>query len=257
MRTEVLQRVFFAAACVGLSFELYPIAAYLTSDLACPSPLLYSSFGLLTEIQTIAVGLLALLSLRRALRNSCLLILAFLLLSLPLADQRFYSNHLFLLSIYTSFYAARAFVEGERYLLATQMQLSIVYFFSSLSKINTPFLSGAFIWGYWIKSGPFAVPEIFQVSSFFALVAFSTILAELLLAFLLWIPRYKSSALVAGVIFHLGLFATAPEGQFIQLFVFCCTVFSIYCSLEILTQVQAGSLSPVKKDKPGSSSPSS
>lgn len=126
-------------------------------------------------------------------------------------DQQLYSSHhLFvtLLLIYLAFarsdarWSLHARLRGGRDLvpwwpqLLMLTQVSVLYLFAALSKINPVFLDGGSLQG-WMRPG---LPE-----GIFPALAIATIATELFLAVGLWVPRVRWLAAAAGVGLHLSI----------------------------------------------------
>ncbi|HJZ45548.1 MAG TPA: HTTM domain-containing protein [Roseiflexaceae bacterium] len=136
-------------------------------------------------------------------------------------DQQLYSNHLYLATLVVllltiadsgaccSLDARRS---GSRHvilewpLLLLKIQISIVYFYAALLKINPQYLSGSTIASFW----PFN--QLMTLSGSWSLVlpliASVSILTEFFLAVALWIPRLRWFALAVGVGFHMMIIWT-------------------------------------------------
>jgi hypothetical protein len=126
-----------------------------------------------------------------------------------LCDQQLYSNHYYLLLLLTLLLTisdsgadlsldarragARQSVVGWPVLLI-KLQLSAVYFFAAVTKLNPVFMSGEVIRRY--AEGGLILP---LPPAWLALLAVAT---ELFLAFGLWLPGLRWAALVAGLALH-------------------------------------------------------
>jgi uncharacterized membrane protein YphA (DoxX/SURF4 family) len=140
---------------------------------------------------------------------------AALLLSLSLAaavlvEQQAYSNHLTLcawsalwlvLSRSEARWSLRARIDGPRQVqlgdqILLMTQLSVVYLFTGLLKINERFLSGEIVARYaW-----FDLPD-----SLASLVAIGAVITEVGLAIGLWLPRIRWWVAVAGLGLHVAI----------------------------------------------------
>ena len=127
-----------------------------------------------------------------------------------LGDQQTYSNHLYLmlpvaalvtvaqsgaaLSLDARREGGREWVPGwPVWLLCAQV--SIVYAFAALAKLNPDFLSGSVVASYLRRDGLLALPDAWRVPradarSFRSLA----ICSEAFLAFALWVPRWRPAA---------------------------------------------------------------
>jgi hypothetical protein len=98
-----------------------------------------------------------------------------------------------------------------------QLQVSIVYFYAALMKLNPQFLRGEVVASQvrtWLDGGDVAAaaegaaraagaaPE---PALLWAALSIAAILVESFLVFGLWLPRTRGVAMASGVLFHLGL----------------------------------------------------
>ena len=158
-----------------------------------------------------------------------------------LSDQQTYSNHLYLMlpvaalltvadsGAAVSLDARRA---GERdwvpgwpvWLLCAQ--ISIVYAFAALAKLNPDFLSGSVVASYLRRDGLLAVPAAWRSLEPMLVMSLFAICSEAFLAFALWIPRWRPAALVVGLGLHLFIAGfLVPTGP---LFVFSLLMLPLY-----------------------------
>jgi Vitamin K-dependent gamma-carboxylase len=131
-------------------------------------------------------------------------------------DQQLYSNHLYLamlvmllLTIAES--GARFSLDACRSggrdlilewpLLLLKIQISIVYFYAALLKVNSHYLSGAILASFWPFNQLAALPGGWL--AVLPILAVASILTELFLAFALWVPRLRLLALGVGIGFHM------------------------------------------------------
>ncbi len=124
-------------------------------------------------------------------------------------DQQTYSSHRMLVMLLCSYLAfaasdstwairstGRASPPEPRLLM--MVQLSVVYLFAALSKVNNAFLSGAVLrLAIW-----WPVPDWL-----FAPLAYATVATELFLALGLWFRRTRSTAVCAGLGLHISIVA--------------------------------------------------
>jgi predicted DCC family thiol-disulfide oxidoreductase YuxK len=142
------------------------------------------------------------------------------------SDEQLYSNHLYLLALVVGVltlagagaaFSADGRERSERRTTATvpawgpfliRFQVTTLYAFSALAKLNPSYLSGSVMASYLRTDGPFAVPEAwrsFQAMFVLSLLALSL---EALLAIGLWIPHWRRTAFVAGLFLHVGILLT-------------------------------------------------
>lgn len=135
-------------------------------------------------------------------------------------DRQLYSNHLYLLIVLVALLivadagAARSLDSlrrGPRAVPAlgpdlVRIQVTIVYAFAALWKLNPEFLSG-FVLGTATAGGFVPVPAALRTPDLLAWLAMLTIGFELLVAFGLWSARLRPLAAAIGVALHIGFIA--------------------------------------------------
>jgi hypothetical protein len=144
-------------------------------------------------------------------------------------DEQTYSSHRLLATLLVAYLAfarsdanwavrrVRGSVRrGPQVLMMTQ--LSVVYLFASLSKLNAMFLSGAPLSKWlWI-----ALPWWG-----FTAMAMATVVTEVFIAGGIWIRRYRVGATLVGVLLHLSIVTLMAE-QTIPLIAFAVTCLCLY-----------------------------
>lgn len=156
-------------------------------------------------------------------------LLAVTMSAVLLSDQQLYSNHLYLLILVTALLTlARSgsalsldalLGRGAPTIpawpvLLLRAQLSIVYAFAALSKINAAFLSGTVVAVTLRRDGPLAVPQEWRTFEPMAAISLLAVLTELFLAVALWSPRWRRTAFVVGAGLHVGIAIWfIPTGQ--------------------------------------------
>jgi hypothetical protein len=138
-------------------------------------------------------------------------------------DQQLYSNHLYLATLVVLLltiaqsgarFSLDARWSGGRDLilewpiLLLKIQISIVYFYAALLKVNPQYLSGALLAGFWPLNELAALPGGWSSVPILPIIAVVSILTELFLAAALWVPRLRLLALVIGVGFHMVIIWT-------------------------------------------------
>ncbi len=138
-------------------------------------------------------------------------------------DQQLYSNHLYLATLVILLltiaesgarFSLDARWSGGRDLmlewpiLLLKIQVSIVYFFAALVKVNPQYLSGAMLAGFWPFNTLATLPGGWSPAQILPLLAVASILTELFLAIALWVPRLRWFALLVGIGFHLMIIYT-------------------------------------------------
>ena len=106
-------------------------------------------------------------------------------------------------------------------ILLMKIQLSLVYFFAAIAKLNPIFLSG-----YVIASRTTHPTLAQQAPIVLSGLAVASVAAEAWLSFALWFPRLRVAAIVVGVVMH----AMVPLifGLYVGLIVFSLTAVSLY-----------------------------
>lgn len=107
-----------------------------------------------------------------------------------LLDEKSYSNHGYLLGLVVLLLAA-----GWQRLLA--FQISVVYLFSALAKLNPEYLSGDVLAAF------FAVPRL--PAPAYPLAAVASVVTELFVVAALWVPTLRRFGFLAALFLHLGM----------------------------------------------------
>jgi predicted DCC family thiol-disulfide oxidoreductase YuxK len=132
-------------------------------------------------------------------------------------DQQLYSNHLTLLTVLTALTGlanggaalsldARA-GRGSPLVPAwgiglIKIQITSLYLFAALSKLNPSYLSGSVMASYLRTDGPLAVPESWRAFEPMLVLSLIAVMGELFLAIALWLPRWRRNAFVVGLGLH-------------------------------------------------------
>jgi predicted DCC family thiol-disulfide oxidoreductase YuxK len=137
-----------------------------------------------------------------------------------LLDQQLYSNHLYLIVLVCGLLTVAdsgaalsldAFRVGESTEISgwpiwlLRLQVSVVYGYAALSKLNPDFLSGSVVASYLRKSGPLAMPESWRFLEPMLILSVLAICTEAFLAVALWSRRWRPAALVAALALHVGI----------------------------------------------------
>jgi uncharacterized membrane protein YphA (DoxX/SURF4 family) len=138
-------------------------------------------------------------------------------------DQQLYSNHLYLATLVVLLltiaesgarFSLDARWSGGRDLilewpiLLLKIQISIVYFYAALLKVNAQYLSGAMLASFWPFNELTTLPGGWSSIQILPFLAVVSILTELFLSIALWAPRLRWLALAVGVGFHLMIIYT-------------------------------------------------
>jgi predicted DCC family thiol-disulfide oxidoreductase YuxK len=168
-------------------------------------------------------------------------VLAATLAAVLLLDQQLYSNHLYLMvlivGLLTIADAGAAISMDARRTKTPQMvpawptwlvraQVSIVYGFSALAKLNLTFLSGSVLAASLRRSGPLALPDAWRAAEPMMILAVLAACLEAFVAVALWLPRWRPAGLVAGLALHAGI--TGWLSPTYQLLVFSLMMLPLY-----------------------------
>jgi len=156
-----------------------------------------------------------------------------------LVDQQTYSNHLYLLSLVVALLTVaeshrRPSLEGADpdattvpawSVMLLKLQVSIVYIFGAVSKINFAFLSGAVLY---LNLRPSLKGMVGHFPPVLLVMAAASILLELWLAAALWSPRWRTRAVSIGIAFHVGIVLSLRTSESVQLIVFTTLMSTLY-----------------------------
>lgn len=109
-----------------------------------------------------------------------------------------------------------------------KLQVTIVYTFTALAKVNLLFLSGVIIRGYLRQTGPLAFPAMLRIFPVMSALSFLSIAIELFLATALWSKKLRGAAVVIGIAFHLVLTTLAEPKMVVGIGVFSAVMFALY-----------------------------
>lgn len=109
-----------------------------------------------------------------------------------------------------------------------KIQLSILYFFAAVAKINFSYLSGVTIRPNVLAGWLMPLPDALDRHEVFLLVALFSIALEFYLAFALWLPRHRKVAMSAGAVLHISFVLAFPAGLILALTIFALTIFAMY-----------------------------
>jgi hypothetical protein len=148
-----------------------------------------------------------------------------------LIDQQLYFSHLYLLTLIVLLLTLAEFGRsGESQsvwrwpIVLLQIQLSIVYFFAAVTKVNSVYLSGYMLGAALRQDLPRAVfnPRVLTM------LAVASIVIELFLAAAFWIRRFRRLAVLVGVVFHFTMIVTLAPTVAAQLALFAAACIAIY-----------------------------
>ncbi len=153
----------------------------------------------------------ALFALGFATRAAAVALVLTLVLALA-ADQQLYSNHLYLLLLATfliaiSLGAGRGSSRGPAGwpIALLRWQVSLVYGFAALAKLNPTYLSGSVVGSYLRDGGLLALPQDWRNFQLLFVLSIVGVLCEAFLAVALWLPRWRQTAFVVGLFLHTGI----------------------------------------------------
>jgi len=93
-------------------------------------------------------------------------------------------------------------------ILLLKIEISIVYFYAALLKINPQYLSGVMLTTFWPFNQLAVQPGFWSAVPILPILAVASILTEFFLAVALWVPRLRWLALAVGVGFHMLFYCT-------------------------------------------------
>jgi predicted DCC family thiol-disulfide oxidoreductase YuxK len=156
-------------------------------------------------------------------------------------DQQLYSNHFYLLVVVAFLLTCAdsgaaisldARRKGPRDAIPgwpvtlLKLQLSIVYGYAVLAKLNLFYVSGSVFSVYWVREGWLALPDpLRRVEVLFPLAVVS-LLVEATLAVGMWLPRLRHQTFLLGLAFHLAIIPTMGVPG--QLVLFAALMFALY-----------------------------
>lgn len=213
-----LARVIIGVAAIIRAFISLPELLQLTDEVTMRAPYLQwtpePTLPLVITVITIWVvaGILFTLGWKVPLIGPVLLLTVVFVISL---DEQIYANHLYLLAwlvLLLTLAGAGSGLTVTRSdepvirwpVLLLMAQLSIVYGFSALTKLNESFLSGRVLAGT-LGSGLVGFPEALRTPRFLSLVATAAVIAELFIAVFIWRKRFRPAAFILGLGLHLSI----------------------------------------------------
>ena len=245
-RPVAAARIVIGLVCLVRAFEAARVMSLVLAPSSAPMPLFdwsprltpdqLPAFILLWEVAALAFAA----GLRTRVAGG---VLAAVMGSSLLLDQQLYFSHLYLLTLVVVLltladcgarYSVDARTRGARRSVPAwpvtllKLQLSIVYFFAGVTKINSQYLSGSVIEHVFKREGVGALPELLRSPRILAALALSSVLLEIALAFAFWSRRARVPAVLAGACFHLMMVATITPGVSVQLAIFAVVMLSLY-----------------------------
>lgn len=174
-------------------------------------------------------------------------------------DQQSYSNHVYLLTLIvvllTLAHGGGRFSVDARLgraqetipawpIVLLKWQMSIVYFFAAVSKINITYISGGILAINMREGWAFPLPDAWLRWELMMPLAIVSILTEMFLALAFWSPRYRYSAIFIGIAFHVVIALTFPMRTGFPLAIFGIMMFATYLQFINIDVVKAKFLRP-------------
>ncbi|HUG20742.1 MAG TPA: HTTM domain-containing protein [Planctomycetaceae bacterium] len=223
---DMMNRVYLSGLCVLPYFDWLPVLPHSMIPGFC----LFWSFA----------GFCLMIGWRTTIAGVSLLILISYFLAL---DQQFYGSHLYLMALIcflvtigdsTADLACKNRTNGVRTRIQSwpvtllKLQLSIVYLFTSFTKINHDYLSGLVINLNLRGTGSLGFPENWLTPSLASLMAVGSIATELFLAIGLWFAATRRLAVTIGIVFHGSILIWIAPAVFWELIVFAVETLCLY-----------------------------
>jgi hypothetical protein len=220
-RPIAIVRMLVGLAAIGFALEAWVNIGRVLSPMVVDMPYVAWYPSLPVAILPLFIGswLCAALSFVFGLATRlCGVILALSMAYTLFFDQQLYSNHLYLamlvvvlLTIAES--GARFSLDARRLgshdlilewpILLLKIEISIVYFYAAILKINPQYLSGGMLASFWPFNELAALPSAWSSLPILPFLAVISILTELFLSVALWVPRLRWLALAVGIGFHM------------------------------------------------------
>lgn len=251
-----LARIVVGVAAIIRGIVSWPVLTQLAEDHTLrvpyldwtPEPTLAMSMGIVAV--WLVAAILFTLGYRVGITGSFLLAAIVLTLSL---DQQTYSNHLYLMAWLVGLMTLADSGAGMNVyrtnrpivrwpVLLLMIQVSIVYGFSGLTKINTDFVAGRVLAAS-LRGGLVEFPAALRTPEFLSTLALLVIAVELFLAIFLWRAHLRPAAFLLGLGLHVSI--TVLMTNTIELLVFSLEMLAIFpLFLEGRLNVEADSRSP-------------
>lgn len=138
----------------------------------------------------------------------------------------FYNHHTYLIVVICAI-----FVVGVSVPHLLRVQLTLVYAFAVITKLNETYLSGSELYASMVQHSAWqAAVGVDPAPAFLISVAAASIVVEAFLAVGLWFARTRRAALVVGVCFHVGLVVAVTDSvdQCVNLVVYGGLMLALY-----------------------------
>ncbi|HEU4765972.1 MAG TPA: HTTM domain-containing protein [Pyrinomonadaceae bacterium] len=146
-------------------------------------------------------------------------------------DQQLYSSHLYLLTLIVLLLTLSEIARPDgspsvwRWpILLLQIQLSLVYFFAAVTKMNSQYLSGYML----AENLRRELPAMIFNPRVLSAMAVTSIVVELTLAVSFWIKDLRKGAVVVGTLFHFTMVLSLAPNVAGQLAIFAAACIAIY-----------------------------
>ena len=182
--------------------------------------------ALVVLLGTLMVASLGLFTVGRSVRLAATLAsVGFLVFILPVG---IYNHHTYLLAVIFAIFSL-----GTHTALLLKLQLTLVYFFAAITKLNESFLSGSELYVS-VVVRPFWQATVGADPGPWILItlAAAAIVVELFLAFGFWFKQARWAALIVGVGFHMLLLVTMTNS--LRLGLDLMIFGGVFCALYIL-----------------------
>ncbi|GIU93080.1 MAG: hypothetical protein KatS3mg011_1986 [Acidimicrobiia bacterium] len=124
------------------------------------------------------------------------------ILGFLLTDRQLYSNHLYLIMLLCALLAL-AQSEPTPWVTAVRVQITVMYVFAGLTKLNPGFLSGEPLASF-IAAGPLPIRPDLITPTWVVPLAAAVPPLEVFVGVGLWSRRLRPWAIGAGIVFHVG-----------------------------------------------------
>ena len=171
------------------------------------------------------------------------LALSAVMFSSLLFDEQTFSNHLYFISIIVLLLALAG--AGGRYSIDSwrgrgsafvaqwpitllKLQLSLIYFFGAVSKINPIYLSGVVLERNLHAGGLITLPPELRTMTICAVLSAASVAIDLALALGLWLPRFRAITAAGGIVFHIFMVSLLTANLSGQLAMFAVACMALY-----------------------------
>ncbi|HET8783505.1 MAG TPA: HTTM domain-containing protein [Pyrinomonadaceae bacterium] len=229
-----LIRMVIGAICLLRSVEGYRLMSRVLNPLSMRFPVwdALPAFNRTQALILLSLWVIAAIAFTLGWRTGITGLILAAAMGIPLVlDQQLYSSHLYLLCLIVLLLTlaeigrpAQSSSVWRWPILLLQLQLSIVYFFAAITKMNSVYLGG-YMLGANLRRN---MPAIAFNPRLLSAMAVASIVVELFLAGAFWVPRLRKTAVVIGLLFHMAMIATLVPEVAAQLAIFAAACIAIY-----------------------------